>query len=105
MVKRKTHNVVMHDGEQWHTLGNVMHDDESGRDILWLNPHVTQRVLKGKELGGKDIPCLMAPYTPKPKPQERAPNPPFDTPPPGMVTPVVHKYDEPPMDFDDDIPF
>lgn len=116
MAKRLTHNLVRYMGEvnrkaQWKECGRVVHDDVTGKDVLWVNPAAMRNAIKGHDTD-EGVPFLLFPktsqvLTPRPyvAPQDRAPNPPFDTPPPGMVTPVEHKYNEPPIDFDDEIPF
>lgn len=116
MAKRVTHNLVRYMGDvkgkaQWKECGRVVHDDESGKDVLWINPAAMRNALRGYDTD-EGIPFLLFAKTgqamsPRPvvSPQGKAPNPLFDKAAPGGYAAQPAQYTEPPIDFDDDIPF
>lgn len=116
MAKKVTHEVVRYMGDakgksQWKNCGKVVHDDETGKDVLWINPAAMRSAIHGHNTDD-GVPFLMFPKTgktlgrePVAQPQEKAANPPFDSAAPGGYAATPAKYTEPPIDFDDDIPF
>jgi len=122
MTRKQTHDAVCYMGKKagkniWKQIGKVIHDDEKNKDILWLDPHAVRGVLNQLGNTGNDIPILLAPKTgqalttpnePEPTNPELGHGPLCGCPTckerrEAIATP--HKYTEPPMDFDDDIPF
>jgi hypothetical protein len=110
MAKKVTFDLVRHMGEvngkpQWKNCGKVVHDDATGKNVLWINPAAMRNAIKGLDTD-EGVPFLLFPKTgqamnPDPQPAHRT----EVSNPPGGVQPTSHAYNEPPMDFDDDIPF
>lgn len=116
MTKTVTHNLVRFTGEkdgkaQWKECARLVHDDVTGKDVLWVNPAAMRNVLRGFDTD-EGVPFLLCAKTgqsvhrqPVVPPQNKADNPPFDTAAPGGYVAQPAQYTEPPIDFDDDIPF
>lgn len=100
----------------WSNVGNVAWQEENKKLTLWVDPHAMSNALaKCKKVGAQGhIPMTIAPTdnvaaflnAQVPGGYPRVPTPiPQAQQPPGGVPVVEHRYNEPPIDFDDDIPF